>query len=432
MKYLMISNDVEVEPNAFKLLGACTKRGDDSKIGYFGSGLKYAMATFMREGIEVRIFAGEKEVKLGTVKERFRNEEFNVITIDGEKTSLTTSMGVDWKPWQAVREIYCNALDEENHKIMIGTCEPIGEIGKTIFYIGINEELEIIVTEWDKYFALDRDHIAICEEGRILNTLGSKLNLYRKGIRCYDASQPSLYDYDFKKIGINESRIINSWIDVRFDIALMWSKCATTKMIDELVELYKDPDKAKKHMEFDAYWSNNKCVFNNIWLEYFEDKLLMPFETAGAFDMFNKDPRSCIIKADLISALEKAFPGQITCSLNRIKCFYDYIPINSTPKISFLLKECLQFLDDVGLPNPYPIIIGRFTNDLILGSIDEDAKEIILDVRLFDKGKKEIVCTILEERAHIESRCGDQTRGFQDYLVSQMVTLLENQHGIFL
>ena len=432
MKYLKISNDVEVEPNAFKLLGACTKRGDNTKIGYFGSGLKYAMATFIREGINLRIFAGEKEVVLGTVKEQFRGESFDIITVDGEKTSLTTSMGVDWKPWQAVREVYCNALDEENHEIKIGACEPIGEVEKTIFFIQINEELEIICTEWDKYFAINREHIAICEEGKILQTLGSKLNLYRKGIRCYDAKQPSLYDYDFKKIAINESRIVNSWWDVHRHIAIIWSKCATIKMIDELVNLYKDPVVAKKHVEFDAYWETMGITFNNTWLEYFKDKLLIPFETAGMFDTFDKDPRSVVVKSTLISALEKAFPGEISCCLTRLKSFFDYIPMNPTPKISFLLKECLQFLADVGLPNPYPIIIGKFTNDLILGSIDETTKEIILDTRLFDKGKKEIVCTILEERAHIESRYGDQTRGFQDYLIEQIVTLLENQHGVFL
>ena len=53
-KWLKIGNSGEIESGAFRLIGACTKRGDDSMIGYFGSGLKYAMAVLLREGIEFK------------------------------------------------------------------------------------------------------------------------------------------------------------------------------------------------------------------------------------------------------------------------------------------------------------------------------------------------------------------------------------------
>jgi hypothetical protein len=42
------------------------------------------------------------------------------------------------------------------------------------------------------------------------------------------------------------------------------------------------------------------------------------------------------------------------------------------------------------------------------------------------------VCAIIEEYAHIESGKADETRGFQNYLISEIVTLLENYNGIFL
>ena len=40
MKYLKISNKGEIDPNAFRLRGASTKRNDEMKIGFFGIGLK--------------------------------------------------------------------------------------------------------------------------------------------------------------------------------------------------------------------------------------------------------------------------------------------------------------------------------------------------------------------------------------------------------
>lgn len=430
MKYMRIGNKVEVEPNAFKLLGACTKRDEKGKIGYFGSGLKYAMATFIREGIDIRIFAGEEEVVLGTVKERFREQEFKVITVNGEKTSLTTSMGVDWKLWQAIREIYCNALDEEECELKIGTCEPAGEAGKTLFFIGVNEELENIVSDWDKYFAVDREYLTTCEEGKIYPALGGHPNIYRRGIRCLDHTGNSLYDYELSNIKINESRIISSSFDMLYEIAGLWRKCATTKMIDKLVQMYKNPN-AKNHLEWDVYWSRISG-FNQVWLDYFEDKILVPYENAGSYGIFLQDPKSVILKTTLITALQSKFGDKITSCENNTNCMYSFAPVIPDKRISFLLKECLKFLNEVGLPIPYRVSVGIFGNKSILGCVSENKEEIILAAKLFDLGKKQIVCTILEEWAHIESSQGDETRGFQDFLIGQIVTLLENQHGVFL
>ena len=98
--------------NAILLIGASTKRGDDTKIGFFGSGLKYSMATLLRNGIPFKMFSGTKEIKITTKKVKLREQEFRQIVINGKPTSMTLEMGIDWQPWFAVREILCNAIDE--------------------------------------------------------------------------------------------------------------------------------------------------------------------------------------------------------------------------------------------------------------------------------------------------------------------------------
>jgi len=111
-KYILIQNDGEIEVNSFELIGASTKRGDEGKIGFFGSGLKYSIAYMMRNNISFKVFSGANELKFTTVKESFRNSSFDRICINGKETSYTITMGPTWtEDWFVLREIYCNALD---------------------------------------------------------------------------------------------------------------------------------------------------------------------------------------------------------------------------------------------------------------------------------------------------------------------------------
>ena len=62
-----IINAGEIEPEAFTLMGASTKRGDENMIGRFGSGLKYAICYLIRNDIEFKIFSGKQEIIFDSV-----------------------------------------------------------------------------------------------------------------------------------------------------------------------------------------------------------------------------------------------------------------------------------------------------------------------------------------------------------------------------
>src|SRR5687767_1934050 len=111
--HILIQNDEEIEIGAFELIGASTKRNQANKIGFFGSGLKYAIAFMLRNAIKFRIFSGLREIVFSTVPETLRDQTFHRIKIDDSVTSFTTSMGPTWtQAWYVVRELYCNAIDE--------------------------------------------------------------------------------------------------------------------------------------------------------------------------------------------------------------------------------------------------------------------------------------------------------------------------------
>lgn len=426
MKYLKISNHTEIEENAFKLIGACTKQDDDSKIGYFGSGLKYALAVLLRENIGFRIFSGTKEIKISVKAEMFREQAFNVISICGEKTSLTTSMGVDWKPWQAIREVFCNALDEStpSHSI-VSDIEPV--VGVTSFYIEANhDEIQYIIKRWSRYFAQDRKVLA-GECCRIYDSMSETVNIYRKGIRCLDSRRKSLYDYDFDNIDITESRTARYSFQIDEGIAKLWGKFATPAMINRLIKMGRS-GQGGEYYESQTNW--NVARFSDVWVKHFEGKALIPSQYAGWFPKIVKKENSVVIDDKLLRALIKQFGDSITTAVEAMDAYGKFCITKPDKKQQFLLKECMTFLEEVKLTIPYDIKIGVFQEKDVLGTAKENT--IILAAKLFDRGKKQIVNTIIEECAHLDSQCTDESRGFQDYLINQIVTLLENQHGVFL
>ena len=184
---LCIQNKGEIEIESLFLLGASTKRNDDKKIGMFGSGNKYAIAALLRKEIPFRIFSGLTEFKITTQKVKFRENNFNVIYINGEKTSLTTDLGHEWETFFCLRELISNAIDENEYSIKINS-EVHPEINTTKIYIEETEEITEILKNISKYFCFNENPINTFNtyygNVSIYNHDNDEEIFYRKGIRC--------------------------------------------------------------------------------------------------------------------------------------------------------------------------------------------------------------------------------------------------------
>ena len=181
MNYLKFKNDGEITEEAIVLLGASTKRNQENKIGFFGSGNKFALAYLLRNKYEVNIYGGENEIKVSTTKKKLGVNVFDVITVNDKETSITTDFGAKWELWQALREIYSNAIDEGK-----GTIELVNEINpiknETHYYIKIRAELIEWFGNFNNYFAENKEILFENKYGRILKKHNDVGHLYRKGI----------------------------------------------------------------------------------------------------------------------------------------------------------------------------------------------------------------------------------------------------------
>ena len=117
-------------------------------------------------------------------------------------------MGPGWKVWQAIRELYCNAIDEEDGKCFV-IDEPHNHDGRTEIWIdAATDEVMYILDNWDNFFSAQRVPILTTDKGEVFRGKEKWLNIFRKGIKCNESSTKSLYDYNLFDVRINESRVL--------------------------------------------------------------------------------------------------------------------------------------------------------------------------------------------------------------------------------
>jgi len=205
MKYLKIQNKGELDIRLIALMGGTTKSNDEFKIGQFGTGLKYTLAYLYRNNLYFKIFVGANEVKINIETEKIGEEIFEIICINGHRTSITTKMGYDWNAWMILRELWCNALDEgdaekSETEIMSGVDNT------TTFYIQIDSQIREVLNDWKKYFIHDQEAIYTGKNYAIYPS-GDHLCIYKQGVLIHeDKNRTSVFSYDVKNAQINELR----------------------------------------------------------------------------------------------------------------------------------------------------------------------------------------------------------------------------------
>ena len=434
MKIIKITSKGEIDERAFSLLGASSKRDDNTKIGMFGSGLKYSLAYLLRKNINFRVFSGYREVKFSTEQETFRDRSFNRIFVNGKETSMTTDMGMDWGHWHVVREIYCNALDEAESSICIEEFNSIDDVTPiedfTSFYITVDEDFDAIINNWDEYFSENRKDIVYYDENfNKIFSGGEKVLIYRKGIRCHSNPQnKAMFHYDMSWVKINESRIIADDWDFRYKLVSFLKSLKDETVIHTI--LYN----INQYWEKNLYW-DNVTVFEDAWKNVIGDKYLIPYESAGLWEEEIKELKGMhiIIPQAMIKSLKITFG-------DKIKVIGDNAVADSRgdkkviqnldKKQAYLLEETINFLKDASFNIKYPIKVVKFNNPDVLGQAEDDV--IYLSEKLFNMGKRKIAAVIIEENEHNSTGYGDETRAFQTHFIDLYLGSLEDKLGKYL
>lgn len=422
MKYLKIQNDGVLDIRLVALMGGTTKATDKYKIGQFGTGLKYTLAFLYRNNIDFKIFTGSEEVKTHIEKEEIRGEIFEIICINGQRTSITTKMGEDWSAWMIIRELWCNALDEGNALREI-TDVTGGEEGKTTFYIQEEIQVRNVLKDWNKYF------IHTCEPifkngTYTLYPAGDHLCIYKQGVLIYENSEKkSVFSYDIANADINELREFRGIIAREVTHAM---HNADQKAIRYFLENLTE-DHYEGTMDYDWYLSwgpawtkvigSGKVIYQKV-LDEIKARGGKPDEAA-----------MIIVPKALYKALTKQFEGfGAVYVAGMIGDFYEDYSQECENKI----KQGLTILESSGyLFHPeLTFVYGFFEDKTTMAKVDLKNKKIYISKAFVQQPLFMVVAMLIEENEHFNTGLSDETREFQQHFINLYTRQLLAKQGI--
>lgn len=369
--YIRIKNKGEVDLGAFHLMGVSSKRDEEGKIGFFGSGNKYALAVLLRNNIDFKIFSGARQMEISVKPVMFRNKMYEQIIVDGVETSLTTSMGVDWESWYSIREMYCNAVDEGAEPLSI-TKDVVGIEGSTSIYIELTEELGRFFKNIDRYIIMTDEPIEVTytEYGKISIYENSEREYvcYRRGIRITPENErPALFRYDFESIEINESRTFKYEHEVYERIAAAIGAAKNQNIIKKYLASWNGKET--------TYWQYVDSPLSESWREVLSGKRIYPMGVAMHSGDFEGKANSIIVQDELAAKIAKDFPEMEVVGYQNGK---NYLLLEATRKETDLIAQAISDLSRIGYEIKQEIVLVKSSLSDVIGWYDRDQDKIFL------------------------------------------------------
>lgn len=426
--YLEIRNTGVLNHRFIELMGATTKRGDTEKIGKFGTGLKYAIARLLSTGHKIFLYTDGESVEFGTEEEEIQGHTYHIITINGRKTGITTEMGPDWQTWMAIREIWCNAIDEEHAAFSTRNGRPKTEStqGETVWLISMSAELEEIIRNWNHFFLTGEKPIWENTRYAIYENNHPDLcrRIYKNGIliEVADCLEPSLYKYDDKVARIDEMR-----------------KLSTDGHILVLEALNAAPAHIKTNVLRKAMEVSEPYVFygfmggmlSDTWAEALVDRPVISSQIAEKiFDEHDiNTSKHTIIPNEMYDAFKRKFETILkTKTINATFDFMESPNEETATRISIGIEDLKEMGYEVS--GDLQWIVGSFISDRTLAMLSREDQQVLVSHKLGKKPMSKILEVIVEENERYITGYLDRSRDFQTHFISLYVRELAERSSV--
>lgn len=379
---ITFENKGEIDPRTIKTMGVNVKTSD-SPIGFFGTGLKYAIATLLRNRCQITIWSGTDCYEFSSMSTKIRGQDFDVVVMNGDELGFTTNLGRKWEMWMAYRELYSNCLDEGGETT---TESSLPEKGKTMIQV-TGSAFETVHHDRHLYF-ISSLPIMTGEKADIHQSVEG--GLFYRTVRV--ATVSSLYSYNLNAAcDLTEDRTLKYGSEAKWHVQDAVARCHDKDIIQDI--LTAKQGSFETELEF-----TNAKIFSPAFKEVAESLI------ASGNARMNSTAKASM-KHILLDRLDEGD-----------------VELTDMEKIQF--SRAVEFCKLIGFNvTKYPVL---FCSDLGAG-IHGLAKnrKIYIDEECFRMGTKYLAQTLIEEFVHLSKGYDDETREMQNYLFETVTHLGE-------
>ena len=377
-----------IDLRAIQIMGVSVKE-TDNPIGYFGTGLKYAIAVLLRNAQSITIYRGCEAFRFTAGAESIRGRDFHVVRMNGEPLGITTDLGRNWQMWQAFREIYANNLDEHGDHAL-GVTTPTADTTT------VRVEGDAFANEYARRGQIFLQSKPLFEGHEANVHPGPSSHVFYRGVRVATLQKPSLYTYNIKhEMQLTEDRTLEDLWRVSYRVASSLSQCEDTEILRNTLGA-----------KTGTYERDN-----------------LDFGNAGSYT-----PSEAFIQT--VKSLGVRCNGSARTYLERKGALVKaYKPCTPTGVESTSLARAWAFLERHGLANrgTYPVTTVMDLGEGILGLAKDG--QIYLAKAALQQGTKQIASTLLEEYIHLQHGFADCTRELQTFLFDKVISMGEEITG---
>ena len=215
-----------IDLDVIRIMGVSVKT-KDNPIGYFGTGLKFALSTLLRSGHKVTLLRDIETYEFTTRDVDIRGSKFHRVYMNDEPLPFTTELGKNWEVWQAYRELHSNTLDEE------GVISNEIKTADTVFVVsgaGIEREYH------------NRNSIFVSGKPIASNEFlevyeGSTKSIFYRGVRAGTMPEEMLFTYNIlTSMTLTEDRTFESQFTVEWKLAQLLPKLRNKGIASQLLD----------------------------------------------------------------------------------------------------------------------------------------------------------------------------------------------------
>ncbi len=387
---VIFENSGEIDTRLISSFGVNVKE-TDNPIGYFGTGMKYALAILMRERVSVEIAVGEKTLKVGTVDQTIRGRSFSFITLNGEMLNFTTELGKNWELWMAYRELYTNCIDEDGQ---VYTSESTYRERGTTKIIVDGAAFSKLHQNRDQYFL---EGTPLVNDADVLIHEGGNTAIFFRNIRVFNLppDSKSLFSYNLQGADLTEDRTLKStWAALR-DITMAWARCTDRDAIRRAITASKGT--LERTLDYDYVYRKPS-----------EEFLTVACQVARTNHTDINPTVLSLVKKHSVPTLPEA--------------------IELDPIQEEMLRRALSFWRRAGFNiATWQIRPVKSLGDGTIGMAKDGV--IFISLEAFETGVKQLAITLFEEFVHLEFKVFDCTRGMQERLLHIIAKLVEKNTG---